>query len=286
MTVPDETNGLENGPGLPGGFSLSDFRFEELDKSRRKTEGKEPREIRNYFIEAPADLIGNANLEGYFRTVVHELAPAEVDGLVVDFYEIVPLGAGRAEIIITYGLIELTAESEFDTTGGQARIRQSFGTRKYGTGPNFQGLINCHDGKVDGTDITIPVYSFSESRSFLSVPYAYRNTLFRLTGKVNNANFKGFAPYEVLFLGSRGRKVGRERWKIQFLFAASPNVVNLVMASGITVSRKDGWEYLWTWTEPTIDTTAGDRLVVKPQCHFVEKVYLEDDFAAIGIGVT
>jgi len=61
-------------------------------------------------------------------------------------------------------------------------------------------------------DITVPVYSFSETHynSLAFVTESYKQTLFGLTGKVNNAAFKGFAAGEVLFLGASGSKRGDE----------------------------------------------------------------------------
>ena len=64
-----------------------------------------------------------------------------------------------------------------------------------------------HDA-IEGVDITIPVYSFSETDfpDAAFVTLAYYSTLFNLTGKVNNASFKGLAAGECLFLGASGSK--------------------------------------------------------------------------------
>jgi len=63
--------------------------------------------------------------------------------------------------------------------------------------------------------------------------------LFILTGRVNQAAFKGFAAGEVLFLGASGSKRGDGDWEITFNYAASPNVTNLPVGS-ITVASKKG----------------------------------------------
>jgi hypothetical protein len=222
-------------------------------------------------------------LEYFIRSKIENSAPAEVDGgLRPKTVRIEPQRGGIFHADVEYGLIDSTAGFEFDTTGGTTTMRQSFGTRKYGTGPTFGGLINCRDGKVEGVEITQPVMTFSETRSFLNVSNAYRNFLYRMTGRVNSGAFKGCAAGEVLFMGARGRKQGRENWTVQFNFACSENIVNLQIAGGaIVVSSKLGWEYLWVYYEDKVDS---DRLIPFPQAAYVEQTYRLGNFASIGIG--
>ena len=63
---------------------------------------------------------------------------------------------------------------------------------------------------VEGVDIAIPVYNFSEThyKSAASVSTSYRLALFRVTGTVNSSSFRGFAAGEVLFLGASGSRRG------------------------------------------------------------------------------
>lgn len=264
-------------------YTIADIICEETTDSRDFAETPNgPRAIFKYHLYGPADLIGHPALEGYFRTAVANTCPAEFDGMVARSLDVQQRGGGIALAKVEYGLTDNTAEFDFDTGGGQTTIRQSFGTRKYGTGPNFQGLINCSNGKVDGVDITIPNMEFSITRSFVTISNAYRNLLHRMTGKVNNATFFGTAAGETLFLGAQGRKAGRELWRVRFSFACSENAVNLSIGAGtITVTRKDGWEYLWVYTE---EEEESDRLIPRPKGAYVEQVYLLADFAALGIG--
>ena len=89
---------------------------------------------------------------------------------------------------------------------------------------NFMGAIGVSGDGVDGADITVPVYNFSEvhykSRSF--VDDSYKSTLFELTGTVNSRKFRMFATGEVLFLGASGTKRGGDDWELTYRFAASP----------------------------------------------------------------
>ena len=146
--------------------------------------------------------------------------------------------------------IRASRRFSFDTGGVTAHITQSLATiSRYapsGTAPDCQGAIGVTSDSVEGTDITVPVYNFTETHylPIATVTGAYKAALFQLTGKVNNAPFKGFATGEVLFLGASGSQRGADDWEITYRFAASPNVTGLAVGP-ITGINKKGWEYLW-----------------------------------------
>ena len=177
----------------------------------------------------------------------------------------------------------------FDTGGGTQHITQSISTvNRYAppgkTAPDFGGAIGVTHDNVEGVDITVPVYAFSETHYLADavVTPAYRGTLFNLTGKVNSASFKGLAAGECLFLGASGSKRGADDWEISFKFAGSPNRTN-INVGGITVSSKKGWEYMWVRYADSEDAGA-NAIVKKPVAVYVEKVYEEGNFAGLGIG--
>ena len=177
----------------------------------------------------------------------------------------------------------------FDTSGGTQHTTQSLSTISKTapagkTAPDFKGAIGVTHDSVEGVDITVPVYAFSETHYFddAFVTNAYKGTLFNLTGKVNNAAFKGTAAGECLFLGASGSKRGTDKWEINFRFAASPNKTNIIVGD-ITVPAKKGWEYLWVRYADAEDETA-KAIVKKPVAAYVEKVYEEAAFSALGIG--
>jgi len=183
-----------------------------------------------------------------------------------------------------------TGESvfNFDTGGGTQHITQSLQTiGSYAppgkTAPNFKGAIGVTHDSVEGVDITVPIYQFSETHYLAdsAVTPAYKATLFSLTGKVNSGAFKGFAAGEVLFLGASGSKRGEADWEITFRFAASPNRTNLTVGD-ITVASKKGWEYLWVRYADAEDSSA-KVLVKQPVAAYVEKVYPDGDFSGLGI---
>ncbi|MEX2670933.1 MAG: hypothetical protein WD294_02360 [Phycisphaeraceae bacterium] len=180
----------------------------------------------------------------------------------------------------------------FDTGGGTQHITQSLETvNTYaapalpGAAPDFQGAIGATAESVEGVDITVPVYHFSETH-FLSdsaVTNAYKGTLFYLTGRVNSAAFRGLDAGECLFLGAAGsQRAAGEDWEINFRFAGSPNVTDLSVGN-ITGIDKKGWEYLWIRYEDAEDAAA-HMLVKRPVAAYVEKVYRDGNFADLNIG--
>jgi len=193
---------------------------------------------------------------------------------------------------VRYGLLEPpevgSSSFSFDTGGGNQHITQSLATvgawSAAGTPPNFGGAIGATRDSVEGVDITVPVYNFSETHyvdATLVTP-AYKSTLFYLTGTINNSAFRGFAAGEVLFLGASGSQRGQEDWEITYRFAASPNVTGLVVGS-ITGINKGGWDYLWVRYADVEDTNA-KSLVKQPLAVYVEQVYPYTNFASLGIG--
>jgi hypothetical protein len=226
------------------------------------------------------------------RATVEATIPAFYLGLPFQSYHIKPLGGGVWEVSARYGTKEQkdTGDSSFsfDTGGGTTHITQSLQTvTKYAppdkVAPDFKGAIGVATDNVEGTDITIPVYNFTETHYIATalVTPAYKATLFGLTGKVNQGIFKGFAAGEVLFMGASGSVRGAEDWEITFRFAASPNVTGLVVGDIANIA-KAGWDYLWIRYADAEDQKV---LVKQPIAAYVEQVYEVGDFAGLGIGV-
>jgi hypothetical protein len=221
-------------------------------------------------------------------------APELYGGLVRQSAHMERIAWDTWEASIRYGERERKEPGEssfaFDTGGGNQHITQSLATvGAYAApgqmAPNFRGAIGVTHDSVEGVDVTIPVYNFSETHYLATeaVTGAYKAALFHLTGRVNNAPFKGFAAGEVLFLGASGSKRGKDDWEITFKFAASPNASGLVVGE-ITGITKKGWEYLWVRYADAEDTDA-HVLVKKPVAAYVEQVYPYGNFAGLGIGV-
>ena len=267
---------------------------EKID-SRESTMGERPSVTMHYVLDGTSDDLTA-------KTLLLAATAAEYDGLARDECTLEPIfvdtstGAGKWDCRVRYVAPEEkepeTGESSFsfDTGGGTQHVTQSIATVSSHappgkTAPDFKGAIGVTHDNVDGIDITVPVYSFSETHYLADavVTEAYRGTLFNLTGKVNNAAFKGLAAGECLFLGASGSKRGADDWEITFRFAASPNRTGITVGD-ITGIAKKGWEYMWVRYADAEDAAA-KAIVKKPVAVYVEKVYEEGDFLAMGIGV-
>lgn len=201
-----------------------------------------------------------------------------------------PVGGEVWEGMVRYGTVPPTDEStfSFDTGGGSQHVTQSIqNVNRYAppgkTAPDCKGAIGVTPDSVEGVDVTVPTYQFSETHylpdSFVTP--AYKATLFSLTGKVNDSSFKGFAAGECLFLGASGSKRGGGDWEINYRFAASPNVTGLAVGDIVNIAKK-GWEYLWVRYEDAEDTAA-KALVKRPVAAYVERVYANGNFDLLGI---
>lgn len=189
-----------------------------------------------------------------------------------------------------------TFESEFtfDTTGGTVNMKQSLETVEAiaidpVTGAvedayleDYEGAIGVDGDSVQGVDITIPQFAFTETHHFhpawITPQYVERLEL--LTGSVNNAEWvstRGFRAKagECLFLGSSGQVRGAQPVAVSFKFVKSRNVKNLAVGSKIIIPEKKGHEYLWC----RYMNIAGSRSRIKKVAQAnVERVYRETNF--------
>ncbi len=265
---------------------------------REYTEGDSPSITRKYVITDCADdgdaidalLAEAASIDGLVRqsVSVEEIEGEEAGGSTYRY---------RGEI--RYGLRNRkdTGEStySFDTSGGTSRITHAPVVACYDAagGPQYNadswgGAINAksENGEVvvEGVDVKIPTFRFSETHYIAagSVTEAYKGQLAELTGKTNNATFRGRPAGEVLFCGAQGSERGTDDWEITFHFEVSPNVTGLTIGT-ITGIDKAGWDLLWVLSHKDKDAAAG-TLTAKPQAVFVHRVYNQADFSLLGIG--
>jgi hypothetical protein len=178
---------------------------------------------------------------------------------------------------------------EFDTTGGSEQMFlalstiASYAAPGAGTAPDMKGGINVTSDGPQGISRPVPVYNFSETHTIAAASFtsAYKATIFSLTGKVNNATFKGFAAGEVLFLGARGASNANGDYEITFSFSALPNVSGATFGPFTGVTKK-GWDYLWVHSVEEEDTTA-KRVVKRPQHAYVVQVFPYANLSSLGI---
>jgi len=175
--------------------------------------------------------------------------------------------------------------SEFDTTGGTQHITHSLATvARHGRAPDCQGAIGVSQTAVEGVDIVVPVFNFSETHHLAHISWSYRRRIAELTGTVNDAPFRGFDRGEVLFLGASGSRRDSYTdtpWQVAFRFAAQQNRGG-ISVGGIGPIDKRGWEYMWIRYEAADDEVEAAR-IKRPAGVYVERVYEEASFSDLRI---
>lgn len=201
------------------------------------------------------------------------------------------IGNGVYECIARYGSPGFVSPAgvtlSFQTSTSPQRITQSLSTPLRVAAPGFvaldyRGAIGVDATGVQGVDILVPTYEFSEVhiQEESVVTEEYRRVLATVTGKINSFAFRGFPPGEVLFLGASGSKpnVGDgSPWVITYRFARSEQLVNATIG-GISGIDKLGWDYVWFRYEDQIDVDNG-RIIQRPVAAYVERVYRDANFA-------
>jgi len=242
-------------------------------------------------------------------TVLHAAVNAEISAnggywqypgasgmqLMAESYSVSFLGDNAWQLTINYtkdgaeeGTEPLKRARSFDTTGGTQHMTQAYAETKFGTNaPDQRKAIGVDSNGVNGVDVVVPQLQWQESYDVPNtyVTDAYIRGVSGVTGTTNNASFRGFEAGEVLFVGCSGSQEwddqkGRGPWSLSFRFVASKNVTGETIGDISGVSKK-GHEYLWVRYEDAVDSNV---LLKKPKAVYVNKVYRESAFSALGIG--
>ena len=217
--------------------------------------------------------------------------------LFAESYSVSFLGDNAWQVQVSYskdgaedGTEPLKRARSFDTTGGTQHMTQAYAETKFGTNaPDQKKAIGVDANGVNGVDVVVPQLQWQES---YDVPNSYVTSAWirgvaGVTGTTNNGAFRGFEAGEVLFVGCSGSQEwddqkGRGPWSLSFRFVASKNVTGETIGDISGVAKK-GHEYLWVRYEDAVDSNV---LLKKPKAVYVNKVYREADFSALGIGTT
>jgi len=271
---------------------MSEIIVKERQESRDQSAGDHAYAELRYFARYSAD-------DAAIRAAVLEEAPSHYNGLPPRNIQIRPVfvDINNPDACIWDATVRYGADARpdtgssvfsFDTGGGTEHVTQSLHTvathAASGIAPSHGGAIGVTRDSVDGVDIIVPVYNWTEQH-YLDDAYvtdSYKNTLFWLTGRVNQQSFRGKEPGEVIFLGASGSLRDEDDWEISFRFAASPNQWDLSVGT-MTGIAKRGWEYLWVSYEDDEDQGSA---IKTPAFVYVEQVYQYGDFSRLGIGTT
>jgi hypothetical protein len=229
------------------------------------------------------------------KALVRATTPAVYDGLVLQNVAVKETAPEAWECQAKYGVRKPPKENEykfaFDTTGGRQKITQSFETiHKYApvgkTAADHQGAIGVTDHNVEGCEVVVPKFSWSETWQLPIADYgwAYSQTLKAITGRVNAASFRGFSAGQVLFHGGKGSASSKDPTLIEitYSFEQSDDVKSQTIGE-IAGVAKAGWQYLWVHYQETDDQEA-KKYVHRPDAVYVERVYEAAEFSALGIG--
>lgn len=215
--------------------------------------------------------------------------------LTAEQYTVSFLGDNAWQVTIQYekngaddGEEPLKRARSFDTSGGTKHITQAYAESRFGAGaPDQKMAIGVDSNGVNGIDIVNPQLQWQET---YDVPNAYVTSAWirgvaGVTGTTNSGSFRGFEAGEVLFVGCSGSQEwdddkGRGPWSLAFRFVAEKNVTGQMIGDISGVSKK-GHEYLWVRYEEAVDSNVQLK---KPKAVYVNKVYRESNFSALGIG--
>ena len=199
-------------------------------------------------------------------------------------------GGGYWDGVAHYAYSEQTLsgmEYAFETAGGNQHIVHSLATREYApqgkAAPPSHGLIGGTANGVEGVDIAVPMFQWSETYPVTpdQITLQFKLSAYSLTNRVNKYAFRTFPAGCVQFLGASGviRGLGATSY-LTLRFAAQENLENFVIGD-IAVPKKEGWEYLTIRSEQAAEQNA---IVQKPQAVYVHQVLGYADLSALGFG--
>jgi len=223
------------------------------------------------------------------KALLKATTPEKVNELTLRDHHIKPISVNAWFGTAQYGQ-RAVARREFDTTGGRVNIRHALKQTRYkddGTSEDDPNkAINVDkDGRVRGTEIIIPAMSFNETHEISSniVTDSWIRDVRDLTGKVNDAQFRGHEPGEVLFRGVQGSNASDDlNWELTFFFLAGKNLTaDTTLFDGFTITKK-AHDYLHVrWKSK--QENPNELIVQAPRDVLVGETYEEDDFGILTI---
>lgn len=222
--------------------------------------------------------------------------PITFQGMFFQKYSIDYQGGGRWYVESEYSFLQVKKPGEssytFDTSAKTQHITISRATVDRGrvgggAASDYKGLIGYTGESVDGVDVLVPTFGFTETHYLpvALVTAAYKLILFRMTARCNDDLWKGLERREALFMGAKGSLRGNDAWEISYTFAGEPNAVDVPLGNtGTLVPFKFGHDYLWFTTKQVKDA-GSQKLIRVPDEWYTEQVYLEGDYGTLGVGV-
>jgi hypothetical protein len=262
----------------------------ETRRSKSHTSGSNLSAKREYTAWGSAD--GDA-----IEIAIEAIAPATVNGLVVDSAEFTPRDEDETvwDAIFTYTKAKTREqpktndeEISFELGSQTVKVRQSFNTvARYAkpgdTATNFKGGIGYDSEKkgFEGADKFVEAFTFSITKYFpksIVENPGYIQSLRNCAFKTNNAPFRGFAAGEVIFVGASGSKRSADDYAVTYKFMAGANAAGLALGDIVGIT-KAAWDYLWVVFHEVADETSNPKfLKQEPLFAYVEQLYFPANF--------
>lgn len=114
---------------------------------------------------------------------------------------------------------------------------------------NSGGPINDAGDGPEGVEVLRPSAGFGEKWILApgTVDAAWVKAMSKIVGKVNNAEFRGFAAGELLLLGIQARSRADGSYEADYEWSVRPNIDSQSIA-GVTVTNVQGHWYVWVKT--------------------------------------
>ncbi len=205
------------------------------------------------------------------------------------------LGTSGWRVAATYGEGHSSATAEIISYSNVMRSTRCYNSKatvnRFWTSAvsepvNFNGLIDVQDGEAQGADVYFPVSTMNIAHFFSNDQFStdFRNRLVKQPPVMNSAEFRGFAPGELLFGGvyfTLQRINERKYWRADFTFLISPNDADVQIAgwTGPAIS-KWGWDLLWLAYKNTVSNNVTVQIPYQAQ---TERVYYSMDFTRFGL---
>lgn len=149
--------------------------------------------------------------------------------------------------------------------------------------PDFKRAIGVQpDGSVEGVDLPSWPEAISVTAAVPQFTLKYLKACRRLAGKTNHATFMGHTFGDLLYLGGSAQPREGGGFTVTHRFAqASTEIVDEdALADGFPSFIVPPFHYVWVWY--TAKEDAG-RTVQQPTAAYVERLYDEGDFSALGL---
>jgi hypothetical protein len=142
---------------------------------------------------------------------------------------------------------------------------------------------------MQGVDITTPAFKWTKTINIPKSQYtdAFVNAIYQASGKVNDAPFLFFLPGDAKFEGASTRFIEtfddiEDEVEITYHVTCIESQIVEETVDGFAFPIKRGWDYLWFQFAKTVDA-GSNRLAPKKIAGYIDRVYKETDFAALGI---